>query len=160
MTELYSDNILILINKWKQECCEKIIEHDNLARRFNFKHTFYGFVPLILPLFMTFTSQTIEDNEINKLVSGGGFVVIGVCNAILKFLDLKSNAIKHEQASYQYNCVVNFIEATMSRNIDYRLPAETVLAVIRTELKNLENYTPSTEVYCLCDRLCPVQKIV
>ena len=148
--EPYSENIIILINKKKEECDKKTKLHDRLSIKYNNKYMIYGIIPLAIPLIMTFVSQVIEDKEDIKIASGIGFLITGLAQIMLKFLKLEEQVLTHDFASNQYNSVSNYIDATLARSEKYRIPADVVLAVIRTELKHLDTYSPPEHFDCLC----------
>jgi len=146
----YPDDILNLIKKWRLECVEKREIHKNLSKKYNRKYLIYGSIPIILPFMMTFASQTIEDEDALKIVSGIGFMTVGIVSGMLSFLQLKVKAVTHHFSDYEYNRIINFIDASLSSN---SIPADIMVVRLRTELRNLDLYSPRQDG-CLSDICC------
>ena len=148
--EPYTDIINELINKWKGECEEFENIHNELSDIYNHKFIGFSLVSLILPIVLTFASQIIEDDYANTIVSGCGFMIVAIANGLLSFLALKSKSKDHEFAAYRYNTLINTIESNQSRGEKYRTPADVLVTIIKTEIKNIQVYSPRISGNCIC----------
>lgn len=147
--EIYTQEIIELLDDWKKYCKKTCKKHQEISNSLYFKHVIYGLPTIIIPLTMTFVSQIIQDPDVNKVTSGSFFLLSGILSSVYKFFDFQHKSNEHQIASNKYNLVVLNIESTMSRSENYRLPSDVMVATIRTEIKNLDSYSPNIDTNCL-----------
>ena len=152
--EKYTQEIILLLDKYKTESKEKAYLHELMSTKNNRKHIIYNTISLILPLCLTFSSQIIMDADVNRYVSGGGFLIVGITNALLSFLNFKSKSKDHEFAQFNYSNISNNIELNLSRAEKFRTPADVTINTVKNELKNTDLYSPRTDGTCLSDLCC------
>jgi hypothetical protein len=156
--ESYTIEINDIINKWKSESIELSKKHEELSHHYYKKFIIYNSIILITPFILTFISQIEIEPEINKYVNGSAFLLIGVSNAIVNFLGFKSKSDNHEFASFNYKNLTDTIDSNFSRNEKFRVPADVMITQVRTEIKNLDLFSPRMGESCLSD-ICLKRKI-
>jgi len=149
--EEYTEEIITLLERWKEESVELRDIHERLSNTNYKKHIIYGSITLIIPIILTFTSQVVLDQELNRYISGAGFLIVGVTNSMLTFLNFKSKSLSHEFASVNHNNIIDSIESNFSRQYKFRIPADVMIAQTKNEIRNLKLYGPRTSSTCLSD---------
>jgi len=149
--EEYTEEIINLLERWKEESVELKVIHERLSNTNYKKHIIYGSIALIIPIILTFTSQVVLDQDLNRYISGSGFLVVGVTNAMLSFLNFKSKSLSHEFASLSHNTIIDSIDSNFSRQDKYKIPADVMIAQTKNEIKNLKLYGPRIANTCLSD---------
>lgn len=149
--EPYTTEILRIIDYWKVQCKKKSEEHTRISRMLYVNHVLVSMPGIIVPVVMVFVSQTIEDQDLNRIISGIAFLISGVFNALNQFFKFQKQSQKHETASDRYAEVINLVEFDMSRQERYRVPADVMMERLKYQIKYLQCYSPSLENACVSD---------
>ena len=140
-----------LIKKWKDEATKLSETHQMLNQYYFKKHIFYNGLVLLIPFLLTFITQIENDEYTLKITSGVGFMVCGISNSLINLINFKAKSNEHGFSKYSYNNIINFIETNASREQEFKLHPDVIIAQISNEMKNLDLFSPSRENNCISD---------
>ena len=132
---------------------------DNLARRFRdsasvnsekqdragygarMKHIIFG-LPAPLVAICVSTLAALWDSPDARFVVAPLSAAGGIFAAVHTFFDMGGKAQRHWEYSARYAGICSKIDATLARDIDFRIPPDAFFAEVRTELGNLNGSAP------------------
>ena len=140
---------ITLIQKWKNECVEYAQLHSKKAMHLKRKYQIFGMLQLLLPIGFTLANQILGTSGPVTILASIGFATTGIVSVVLNFLNFKVLSAKHELSANAYHALENDISSIMTDHIS---PPDVLMTKVKTELKNLETYSPDINTGICC---CP-----
>lgn len=132
---------------------------DNLAREFRdnaakmselqdragytarMKHIVFGLPAPIIAVLVTCLAG-LWDSPDAKYVVAPLSAIGGIFSAVHTFFDMSGKAQRHWSYSSLFGALVSKIDATLARDINFRIPPDAFFAEVRTEMTNLGGTAP------------------
>lgn len=139
--ERWHQSIDTLAREWRDSCVEQSREHDKAGYGARMKHIIFG-LPGPVTAIVTSTVAALWDSPDVKYAIVPLSGLAAVFSAVHVFLDMAGKAQLHWNYSAQYGGVANKIGAQLSRDVDFRRPADEFMAETRMEVGNLNASAP------------------
>lgn len=115
--------------------------HDRAGYGARKKHIIFGLPGPLIGIIVTCIAALWENDDSRYLLVP--LSAIGsIFAAVHVFFDMGSKAEKHWNYSAQYNGVVSFVDATLARDVDFRIPPDAFFAELRARMGNLGATAP------------------
>lgn len=105
------------------------------------KHIVFGLPSPLIAVFVTCLTG-LWDSPDAKYIIAPVAAIGGIFSAVHTFFDLSGKAQKHWSYSALYGSLVAKIDATLARDIHFRIPPDAFFAEVRTEMTNLNSTAP------------------
>ena len=152
--EIYTYEILELLEDWKTNCTLKQNKHIKMGAYLKIKYNVFALIQLSIPIVLIPITQLIENPEHSRIVSSFGFGIVAVSTMVLNLFSFKVQSTKHENAANSYALTSEEIHMVVSLPEKSRSSPTLFLAKLRNEIKNLDKYSPNLEGGCCSDRYC------
>lgn len=139
--ERWHQSIDMLAREWRDSCAEQSKEHDKAGYGARMKHIIFG-LPAPLTAIVTSTVAALWDSPDVKYAVVPLSGLAAIFSAIHVFMDMAGKAELHWNYAAQYGGVASKIGAQLSRDVDFRRPADEFMAETRMEVGNLNASAP------------------
>lgn len=115
--------------------------HDRAGYGARKKHIIFGLPGPIMSIVVTCIAALWQDPD-NVYVLVPLSSLAAIFTAVHVFFDMGGKAEKYWNYSAQYGGVAAFVDATLARDIDFRIPPDAFFAELRTRMGNLNGTAP------------------
>lgn len=130
-----------LAKSYRDTCAVSSELQDRAGYSARMKHIVFGLPAPIIATVVTCISGLWDSTEAKYVVAPLS-ALGGIFAAVHTFFDMSAKAEKHWTHAARYNGLKNKIDATLSRDINFRIPPDAFFAEVRTELNNLDSSAP------------------
>jgi hypothetical protein len=148
--EPWSNNIELLLHKWRNQVLKLSEVHDESGYIVKFRYQRLAVPVIMIPFIMGLVTQNLstESTEV-PLVNGIMFMITGTLNGFQTFFSYGQLYEQHFQYSARYSDVVNRIDSELARKRKFRTPADVFITEIKCRIDNLNDTAPTLPgMYC------------
>lgn len=130
-----------LARSYRDTCAINAELQDRAGYTARMKHIVFGLPAPIIATVVTCVSALWDSSDAKYFVAPIS-ALGGICAAVHTFFDMSGKAEKHWAYAALYSGLRNKIDATLSRDINFRTPPDAFFGEVRTELTNLDTTAP------------------
>lgn len=130
-----------LARSYRDTCAQNAELQDRAGYSARMKHIVFGLPAPVIATVVTCVTGLWDSTDAKYLIAPLS-AVGGIFAAVHTFFDMSGKAEKHWSYAARYGGLRNKIDATLSRDINFRIPPDAFFAEVRTELTNLDSTAP------------------
>ncbi len=153
--ERWHETIHTQVMQWAEECGLVAEKHDNAGYGAMFKHVVFGLPGPIATISLGVVAGLWDDPDSKFLilpVSG----MAAISTAVHVFMNMGGRAQKHWDFAARYKSIKIDVNRELSRDIDFRRPADEFMMEISSNMNSLNASAPPLPGSGCCNRKPPV----